>query len=118
MAQRTCKECGDPIFGRSDKKFCSDQCRNTFNNRFDVEAKQLIRNTNNRLRNNYKVLTKLNKTGKTKVTRLKLFDHNFDFNLHTSTYTTKAGSTYYYIYDQGYLELENDYYLLIKRQID
>lgn len=116
--KRKCLECGEPLVGRSDKKFCSDYCRNTFNNRLDVESKNLIRNTNNRLRKNYKVLTELNKTGKTKVTRLRLYDRNFDFNFFTSTYTTKVGKIYYYVYDQGYLELENDYFLLIRKNLD
>ncbi len=118
IQKRKCLECGEPIIGRSDKKYCSDYCRNTFNNRLDVESKNLIRNTNNRLRKNYKVLTELNKTGKTKITRLRLYDRNFDFNFFTSTYTTKVGKIYYYVYDQGYLELENDYFLLIKKNLD
>jgi predicted nucleic acid-binding Zn ribbon protein len=118
MAQRKCLECGEPFYGRSDKKFCSDQCRNSHNNRLDVDTKNLIRNTNNRLRKNYKILTNLNKSGKTKITRLKLFDQNFDFHFFTSIYTTKTGSVYYYVYDQGYLELENDFYLLIRKNID
>jgi len=116
--KKHCLECGDVIYGRSDKKFCGDHCRNTFNNKLDVNTKNLIRNTNNRLRKNYKVLVDLNKTGKTKVTRLRLYDRNFDFNFFTSIYTTKVGKVYYYIYDQGYLELENDYYLLIKKNLD
>jgi hypothetical protein len=44
-----------------------------------------------------------------------LIQNNFDFTLFTSIYVTRSGSQYHYIYDQGYLELENDYYLLIKR---
>jgi len=118
MSQRKCLECAEILLGRSDQKFCSDHCRNTFNNRLDVDTKNLIRNTNNRLRKNYKVLIELNKDGKTKVTSLRLYDRNFDFNFFTSTYTTKAGKIYYYVYDQGYLELENDYYLLIKKNLD
>jgi predicted nucleic acid-binding Zn ribbon protein len=118
MSDRKCLECGETLRGRSDQKFCSDYCRNTYNNKLDVDTKNLIRNTNNRLRKNYKVLTELNKSGKTKVTKLRLYDRNFDFNFFTSTYTTKAGKIYYYVYDQGYLELENDYYLLIKKNLD
>ena len=116
--KRKCLECGEELRGRSDQKFCSDYCRNTYNNKLDVDTKNLIRNTNNRLRKNYKILTELNKSGKTKVSRLRLYDRNFDFNFYTSTYTTKAGKIYYYLYDQGYLELENDYYLLIKKNLD
>jgi len=113
--KKNCLECNEPIQGRIDKKFCSDYCRNTYNNKVNKESKNLLRNINNRLRKNHRFLTELNTTGKTKVTRKKLLDHNFDFNYFTSIYTTKTGNTYYYIYDQGYLALENDYYLLIKK---
>lgn len=112
---RKCLECGAVVKGRSDKKFCADYCRNAYNNKVNKESKNLIRNTNNRLRKNHKILLELNTTGKTKVSRRKLFDRGFDFQFITSIYTTKAGNTYYYVYDQGYLPLENEMYLLIKR---
>ncbi len=115
MLQQNCIECGDSFKGRIDKKYCSDYCRNTYNNKINKDAKNLIRNTNNRLRKNHKVLAKLNISGKTKTTRSKLISHNFDFNFFTQIYTTKTGNVYYYIYDQGYLELDNEMYLLIKR---
>ncbi len=115
MESQKCLECNEPFKGRIDKKFCSDYCRNTYNNKIDKESKNMIRNVNYRLRKNYKTLCTLNISGKTKVTRVKLLSNNFDFNTFTSIYTTKTGNTYYYVYDQGYLQLENDYYLLIKR---
>ncbi len=115
METKKCLECEIPIIGRIDKKFCSDYCRNTYNNKVNSDSKNLIRNTNNRLKKNYKILSELNTSGKTKVTRNKLNNQNFNFNYFTSIYTTKVGKVYYYIYDQGYLELENDYYLLIKK---
>ena len=114
--EKSCPECGIKIIGRQDKKFCSDYCRNAFNNKVNRDSKNLIRNTNNRLRRNYKTLSDLNITGKTKVTRAKLLNHNFDFNFFTSIYTTKTGNTYYYVYDQGYLPLDNDFYLLVKNE--
>jgi hypothetical protein len=116
METKLCLECGERIQGRSDKKFCSDYCRNAHNNKVNKDSKNLIRNTNNRLRKNYKVLSELNSKGKTKVVRNTLNGHNFDFSLFTSIYTTKTGNVYYYVYDQGYLELDNDYFLLIKRE--
>tara|TARA_R110002073_G_scaffold279026_1_gene443195 strand:- start:484489 stop:484839 length:351 start_codon:yes stop_codon:yes gene_type:complete len=115
MQTQKCLECDEPIKGRIDKKFCSDYCRNSYNNKVNKESKNLIRNTNNRLRRNYKTLTQLNESGKTKVTRATLLNNNFDFNYFTSIYTTKTGNTYFYVYDQGYLPLEKEYYLLIKR---
>lgn len=114
--EKTCPECDAKVLGREDKKFCSDYCRNAFNNKVNRDSKNLIRNTNNRLRKNYKTLTDLNTTGKIKVTKTKLLNHNFDFNFFTSIYTTKTGNTYYYVYDQGYLPLDNDFYLLVKNE--
>ena len=113
--QKQCPECGGKIVGREDKIFCSDYCRNSYNNKVNKDSKNLIRNTNNRLRKNYKILNDLNNSGKTKVTRSKLLNQNFDFNFFTSIYTTKTGNTYFYVYDQGYLPLENEFYLLIKK---
>ena len=113
--EKTCLECGEKVQGRIDKKFCSDYCRNSYNNKVNKDSKNLIRNTNNRLRRNYKILSDLNAKGKTKVTKAKLLLKNFDFDHFTSIYTTKTGNTYYYVYNQGYLDLDNDFYLLIKK---
>ena len=115
MEKRKCLECKKPVIGRIDKKFCSDYCRNSFNNRVDRESKNLIRNINNRLRKNFRILSDLNSKGKTKVSRNRLYDKGFDFQLFTSIYKTKSGNIYFYVYDQGYLALENEMFLLIKK---
>lgn len=115
MIETKCLECGESFKGRIDKKYCSDYCRNTYNNKVNRTSKNLIRNTNNRLRKNYTILTKLNISGKTKISRSKMISHNFDFNFFTQIYITKAQKTYFYVYDQGYLALDNEIYLLIKR---
>lgn len=114
--KKKCLECDELLNGRVDKKFCSDYCRNSYNNKINTESKNLIRNVNNRLRKNHRLLADLNTTGKTKVTRSKLLDGNFDFNFYTTIYTTKTGNTYFYVYDQGYLPLEQELYLLIKKE--
>ncbi len=116
MEQKRCLECNEKIIGRIDKKFCNDSCRNTYNNRINKDNKNLIRNTNNRLRKNYRILEGLNPEQKTKTSRAKLVEAGFDFNYFTSIYTTKAGTIYYFVYNQGYLPLEGDYYALVKRE--
>ena len=68
--EKLCPECGDKIIGRADKKFCSDSCRNTYNNALNKDSKNLIRNINNSLRKNYRILESLNPEGKTKTTQL------------------------------------------------
>ena len=115
VEERKCLECNDRIIGRADKKFCSDACRNAYNNALNKDSKNLVRNINNRLRKNYRILETLNTKDKTKTTKGKLLSMGFDFNYFTQIYTTKAGSVYYYLYDQGYLPLDNDFYLLVKK---
>ena len=113
--EKKCLECNERIIGRADKKFCSDACRNSYNNALNKDTVNLIRNINNRLRKNYRILETLNTRDKTKTTKEKLVSMGFNFNYFTSIYTTKAGSVYYYLYDQGYLLLDNDFYLLVKK---
>jgi len=115
--EKNCLECKQPIKGRADKKFCDDSCRNEYNNRVNKDSKNLIRNVNNRLRKNWRILEELNPENKTKTSRSKLIEKGFDFSYFTSTYTTKIGTVYYFVYDQGYLQLENEYCALVKRKI-
>ena len=114
--EKKCLECDDKIIGRVDKKFCSDGCRNSYNNRVNKDSKNIIRNTNNRLRKNYRILESLNPNQKTKTSRAKLIEAGLDFNYFTSIYKTKKGTVYYFVYDQGYLPLDNDYFALVKRE--
>ena len=116
--EKTCLECGDKIIGRADKKFCSDQCRISYNNKLNSDETNLVRNVNNILRKNRRILIELNTTGKTVVPGDKLKHKGFDFNYFTSTYTTKEGTIYKYCYEQGYREVErNAYLLVIKKEL-
>jgi len=112
-AEKVCLECGGKISGRADKKFCSDQCRVSYNNKLNRDETAYMNNVTNVLRKNRRVLLELNTTGKTKVNRDKLNEKGFDFNYFTSQYKTKDGSVYNFCYEQGYLPLENNWYLLV-----
>ena len=37
--KKQCPECGGNIIGREDKKFCSDYCRNAYNNKVNKDSK-------------------------------------------------------------------------------
>ncbi len=114
---KNCLECNTEIKGRVDKKFCSDYCRNAYNNKLNKDSKNLVRNINNRLRKNYRILDSYElKDGKTRTTKTRLMDKGFDFEYITNLYTTKKGSTYFFVYDLGYLPLDNDYYMIVKRE--
>lgn len=111
--ERLCLECGAPFKGRVDKKFCSDTCRIAFNNRLNSDDTSYVRNVNNILRKNRRILISMNPTGKNKVSYDKLKARGFDFNHFTSTYKTREGAQYFYCYEHGYLPMEQDWYLLV-----
>lgn len=112
---KNCIECGEKFSGREDKKFCSDGCRNAYNNKINKDSTNYMRNINNKLRKNYRILSELNVEGKTKTSRTKLISKGFDFEFFTNILNTKTGNTYYFLYDQGYMALENEYYILVKK---
>ncbi len=112
----TCLECGEPLIGRSDKKFCSDQCRNTFNNKLRKDFNNTMRNINNILRKNRRILNKYNPHGKAKVHKKMLLDAGFDFDYMTNIYETQKGLRYIFCYDQGYIESDNDIITIVERK--
>jgi hypothetical protein len=101
--------------GRSDKRFCSDQCRSTYNNRRNCEPNKYVREINAVLRKNRRILDSLNPGGRVKVPRMRLKQEGFDFRYHTSVEHAREGGVCYYCYDQGYVPLGRSYYLLVIR---
>ena len=110
-----CFECGEKIVGRADKKFCDDACRNSFNNKQNSDSTNYMRNVNNKLRKNFRILSSINKEGKTKTTKTKLTSKGFDFNFLTEMIVYKNGSEYKFVYNQGYKFLEEDWVLLVRK---
>ncbi len=115
MEERKCPECERPVFGRVDKKFCSDACRNSYNNKANAATTNYVRNVNNILSRNRRILVEMNPDGKRKIHRDRLLKKGFDFDYYTNSYTTKAGDTYRFCYEQGYLLLNEGLVLLVER---
>ncbi len=118
MEKRLCPECGEVLKGRIDKKFCSDLCRNAFNNKLNSDTNNYVRNINNSLRKNRRILEENLVGDTTKISKQKLIDKGFNFNFYTNQNLTKNNNTYIFCYEFGYLHLENDYVLIVKRKTD
>lgn len=119
---KSCLSCGKPLKGRIDKKFCDDYCRNNYNNLQKAKGSHssYVRNINNTLLKNRKILESILSDGDetAKAHREKLQRLEFNFKYITHTYVTKTGKTYFYCYDYGYLPLENDWFLIVRRKED
>jgi hypothetical protein len=113
---KVCLECNDSFKGRTDKKFCSDICRNCFNNRIKKSTSDYYRVVNSTLRKNYKILEEMIPKDTVKASKSKLLQKGFNFGFYTNVYTTKKGASYYYCYEYGYLPIENDYFVLVKKK--
>jgi hypothetical protein len=115
---RLCQHCEKPLRGRTDKKFCDDYCRNAFNNKQNSDQSNLIRNINNILRRNRRILQSAIPTGEgmAKTTRTRLNTAGFEFTYFTHQYLNKKGDTYRFCYDYGYLQLEGDWLLIVQRK--
>ena len=81
-----CKECGKPLIGRIDKKFCNDQCRFQYNNKKKRVHESAILNINQQLRKNRTI------------------------------HRTEKGLTYYFNYDYGYMLIEDEKIVLVTYQ--
>jgi len=111
--ERFCLECETKLHGRTDQKFCSDQCRNTFNNRLNKDETAYMRNINRILRKNRHILKELNPHGKSKVKKQSLLSKGFNFKYFTHVFKNKEGKIYYFCFEQGYLPLDNEFFALV-----
>lgn len=118
--QRSCQTCGETLRGRSDKKFCNDYCRNQYNNEQKASVRQhpLVRNVNNALLRNRKILTNLLREEEetARIPLEKMVEMGFLFRYMTETFTTRNGKTYFYCYDHGYRLLENNRALILRKK--
>jgi len=114
--KRICLSCETEIFGRIDKKYCSDYCRNDQHNKNNRDATSYMRNVNNILRKNRRILERLNPKGKSKIKETTLMEEGFNFAYHTNVYKTQKGGTYYFCYDHGYIKYDDGWLALVIKQ--
>lgn len=115
--EKLCLECQTLLIGRIDKKFCNDMCRNTYNNLLNKDSNEYVRKVNVILRKNRRILSSILKgNNKSKSNKEQLLLNGFNFYYYTNVYKTKQANTYYFVYELGYLELEDEQYALVKKE--
>ncbi|MFZ4056658.1 MAG: hypothetical protein ACOYKE_00905 [Ferruginibacter sp.] len=118
VAQKQCLTCTKVVRGRSDKKFCDDNCRNVFNNQQKSSVEKNVVRINQILRKNRQVLSSFfnNDQPRLKVHKERLLIGGFNFLYTTHSCTgIKSGATYHFCYDYGFRLLKNDMVLLIRK---
>jgi hypothetical protein len=118
MEKKYCLNCSEVIVGRTDKKFCDDSCRSNYHSRCSTEDSRFVKHINLVLKRNRQILVQLNPEGKVKIQRRILLEKGFDFRHFTGIYKTEKNACYYFCYEMGYLLLEQDDVLLVKKKPD
>ena len=115
---RLCISCNSTIRGRTDKKFCNDHCRSAYNNLRNSSDSNYIRNINNALRRNRRMLETFLPPAATmvRIPRQQLYLKGFSFSYFTHTIAGKKGAVYYFCYDLGYLYLTPDRLLVVRKK--
>ena len=81
--------CRSEIKGRADKKFCDDYCRNNYNNQLNSDTSNYVRNVNNILRRNRRILEETMEGVEKATARSKaeLAKKGYRFDFFTSIFT-------------------------------
>lgn len=110
--QKECVECHDTFRGRSDKKFCCADCRSAYNNRKNRDQNNMMRNINNCLRRNRRILLDLCQQHIDKVARHRLAQKGFRFGYCTHIEEKNENQKLRYCYDVAYYETEDHIHLV------
>ncbi|SRR6056297_1051520 len=112
---KSCQECGASFRGRTDKKFCTADCRSTFHNRKYRDQNNMMRNINNCLRRNRKILKELCEKKLAKVDRYDLLERGFRFGYCTHV-RQREKRPVHYCYDIAYYEKQGQVFVEVETE--
>ncbi|WP_436834170.1 hypothetical protein [Parapedobacter sp. DT-150] len=119
--ERRCKECDEILRGRTDKQFCNDGCRNSYNRKKrHVIAEQIpetYREIFRIIKQNHLILLKfLGYEDEVELTKSRLVDAGFHFKYFTSTVPEK-GMVWHCCFDIGWGITRDDLILSTDRMV-
>ncbi len=113
----TCLECGEGLtYGRSDRKFCSQECKNHFHNKQNSSSRSIKLRVLNALDKNYQILDNLLKNNvlEMDIGELVLMGYKLSF---ITSYHKIRGHYEYYCFDMKYCMSDNRIYSIKKINI-
>ena len=116
--KKNCQICSKEFQGRSDKKFCSTECKNKFNNELRNPDNDVIARVDKLLHRNHHILSTLMAEAKEKkvhFSKITLIRAGFDFTHFTGTYLNNQGKIYHYIYDFAWMEFSTQEVMVVKK---
>lgn len=115
---KLCLSCQKPIKGRTDKKYCNDYCRNSFNNQMHSCSNNYMRHINSLLQKNRRILAAIlpERASQVKTSYSHLQERGFLFQYSTHQVYNKKGNPYHFCYEYGYLPISETHYIVVRRK--
>lgn len=112
-----CKICKSIISGRSDKKYCSIQCKNEYHQKLRAVNQVATATIDKILHKNRRILLEVmgKKTMKRKVKRWVLDEKQFNYAHITGYYTNRQGKIYHYVYDFAWMLFSDQEVLIVRK---
>ena len=111
-----CQQCGKPIRGRTDKKFCDSNCKNTFNFAKRRETRNEVKEIDNYLHRNREILaTLMGESKKEMFDRTVLTRAKFRWEYMTGIYKNKQDKWYHLVYDFAWMEFTDQRILVVRK---
>jgi hypothetical protein len=111
--RQTCLNCQTPLSGRTDKRFCDNNCKSAYHNQNPDSNENYIKEINKQLRRNRSALRYACPQGKATVRKDFLEKLGMNFNYNTHSWSSQNGSTYQFCYDYGYAQVDDPLKVLI-----
>jgi predicted nucleic acid-binding Zn ribbon protein len=112
---QVCLYCGKILKGRSDKRYCNDDCRNAYFNERKKEEHKDIRLIDLALKKNRRILKGTLGNHKTKIVEEKiLLQKGFVFKYSTHEFMNNQKTVYHFVYDYGYKEIDSGKFLIVR----
>ena len=117
MQKQNCILCSKPIVGRTDKKYCSLSCKNTFNYDQRSHTKTATQAIDSILHKNREILDVIMgpKRKKMQISKTELTQMGFQSDYLTGFYTNSRGKLYRYVYDFAWMEFTGEKVMVVKK---
>jgi predicted nucleic acid-binding Zn ribbon protein len=117
--KKKCIICQTPFQGRTDKIYCSIECKRAADYEKRRTDEALFFQIDKQLKTNRKILKKYNRVGMTSLRQEVLHKEGFNPNYFTNYWKNPKGDIYLFVYDFGFLKLKDnnkEKYLIVQWQ--
>ncbi len=116
--EKECQQCGKPLHGRTDKKFCDSACKNAFNFAQRRDTRNEVREIDGYLHRNREILAMLmGESKKEMFDRAVITRAKFRWEYMTGIYKNKEGKWYHLVYDYAWMEFSTQQVLVIRKVV-